>query len=57
MPATRPVQRLIPADLPIADESRVPFDEIRERDPDNEAPKQRPWRRYLVRLLGWWPDD
>ena len=57
MPATKSTPRPILADLPIADESLVPFDRIFENDPDGETPKPPAWRRFLIRWLGARSDD
>jgi len=31
--------------------------DIRASDLENEPPKRRGWRRHLVHLFGWWPDE
>jgi len=44
----------------IADESAAMPNDDAACDPDirvSAPPRQQVWRRYLVRLLRWWPDD
>ena len=47
----------IPAAHPRTDNDSGPIDYLRERDVENETPRPSQWRRYLYRLLCWWPED
>jgi len=57
MPAMKSRPLPVLADLPMADESLVPFARIFERVPDVETLKTPPWRRFLTRWLGAGSDD
>ena len=56
MQETRTTLESTTEDLP-DDRDFGPIDYMCRSDLDNETPNRHVWRRYLVRLLGWWPDE
>jgi hypothetical protein len=57
MQTSKPIPRSIATEFPVADESLGPFDYVCASDLENEPPRQPAWRRFLVQLLCWWPDE
>jgi hypothetical protein len=57
MSATTSIPKSISATASVANENLSPMVRVGRSSLDGSTPEPRAWRRFLARLLCWWPNE